>query len=127
MLFRSQVVAEGFVGGIFATNGVVSGSSQVDITATTNYSSFSSSVATSISASSAAAAASATWNSLSGKPAGIVSGSAQITLTAADYSGFSTSYVTEGSRLYYTDTRVENKVTNAYIQSTLTLIDGGTY
>ncbi len=33
-----QVNAEGFVGGIFATNGVVSGSSQIDATATTNWS-----------------------------------------------------------------------------------------
>ena len=43
-----QVVAEGFVGGIFATNGVVSGSTQIDITTTTGYTTFSSSISSSI-------------------------------------------------------------------------------
>jgi hypothetical protein len=58
-------------------NGIVSGSSQITISSTTGYTDYSSSVATSISASSAAATAAATWNTLSGKPAGIVSGSSQ--------------------------------------------------
>ena len=118
-----QVVAEGFVGGIFATNGVVSGSSQIDITATTGYSAFSSSIANSISSS----VASTTWANISGKPSGIVSGSSQITLTAANNSGFSTTYVSEGTNEYYTTAKVQGVVTDTYIQNTLTQIDGGTY
>ena len=63
----------------YETNGrgIVSGSSQITISSTTGYTDYSSSVATSISASSAAATAAATWNTLSGKPTGIVSGSSQ--------------------------------------------------
>lgn len=53
--------------------GVISGSSQVDITGTDGYTAFSSSIATSISASVAAS----TWENLNGKPAGIVSSSAE--------------------------------------------------
>ena len=56
------------------SNTVISGSSQVDITATTGYSTFSGSVATAISASVAAS----DWANINNKPAGIVSGSAQI-------------------------------------------------
>jgi hypothetical protein len=41
-----RVHAEGFSGSIFATNGVVSASAQIDITSTTGYSTFSSSLAT---------------------------------------------------------------------------------
>jgi hypothetical protein len=118
-----QVVAEGFVGGIFATNGVVSGSSQIDITSTTGYTTYSSSVATSISAS----VAGATWANISGKPAGLVSGSSQIVLNDADKTGFDTTDVPEGTNLYHTTARVEAVVTDAYIRNTLTLIDGGTY
>jgi hypothetical protein len=118
-----QVNAEGFVGGIFATNGVISGSSQVDITTTTGYTTFSGSIASSISSSVAAA----TWANISGKPAGLVSGSSQITLTAANNSGFSTTYVSEGTNEYYTTAKVQGVVTEAYIQTTLTTIDGGTY
>ena len=106
-------------------NTVVSSSSQVDITGTTNYSTFSSSIATSISASVSAGAP--TFANITGKPAGLVSGSSQIVLNDADKTGFDTTDVPEGTRLYYTDTRVAAKVTDAYIQSTLTLIDGGTY
>ena len=69
--------ATSYNGTINATNGVVSGSSQVDITSTTNYTTFSSSVATSISTSVAAGAP--TFENITGKPAGLVSGSAQIT------------------------------------------------
>jgi len=119
-----NLIVTGSINGLInATNGVISGSSQVDITATTGYTSFSGSIASSISSS----VASTTWNSISGKPSGIVSGSSQITLTAADNGGFSTSYVTEGSRLYYTDSRVQSYVTDTYIRNTLTQIDGGTY
>jgi hypothetical protein len=42
---------------------------------------------------------------------GVVSQSAQITLTSADNTGFNTSYVAEdSSRLYYTDVRVKTKL-----------------
>jgi len=96
-----QVNAEGFVGGIYATNGVVSGSSQIDITSTTNYTTFSSSIATSISAS----VAGATWDNLVGKPGGIVSGSVQVDITAT--TGFSTF--------------------SSSIETRIQTIDGGTY
>jgi hypothetical protein len=54
--------------------GVISGSSQVTISSTTGFTSFSGSVSSSI----AAAVAGATWDNLNGKPAGIVSSSAQV-------------------------------------------------
>ena len=80
---------------------VVSGSSQIDITSTTGYSTFSGSIATSISAS----VAGATWDNLVGKPAGIVSGSIQVDITAT--TGFSTF--------------------SSSIETRISLIDGGTY
>ena len=80
---------------------VVSGSSQIDITSTTNYTTFSSSIATSISAS----VAGATWDNLVGKPGGIVSGSVQVDITAT--TGFSTF--------------------SSSIETRISLIDGGTY
>ena len=55
-------------------SGIVSGSSQINISSTTGYTDFSGSVATSISAS----VAGATWVNINGKPAGIVSGSSQV-------------------------------------------------
>jgi hypothetical protein len=61
-------------GSYFNGISVVSSSSQIDITLTTNYSTFSGSIATSISAS----VAGATWTNISGKPSGLVSGSSQI-------------------------------------------------
>ena len=49
---------------------------------------------------------------------GVVSGSAQITLTSADNAGFNTSYVAEdASRLYYTDTRVKTKLNTETVVS----------
>ena len=81
--------------------GIVSGSSQIDITSTTGYSTFSGSIATSISAS----VAGATWDNLVGKPAGIVSGSVQVDITAT--TGFSTF--------------------SSSIETRISLIDGGTY
>jgi hypothetical protein len=119
-----NLIVTGSINGLInATNGVISGSSQVDITTTTGYTSFSGSIATSISAS----VAGATWANISGKPAGLVSGSSQVLLTSANNSGFSTTYVSEGTNLYYLDTRVQSYVTDTYIRNTLTLIDGGTY
>ena len=128
---------------------VVSGSSQINITGSTGFDTYSGSVATSISASSAAAAASATWASLSGKPGGIVSGSSQVVLNDADKTGFSTDDVTEGSNLYYTDARVKTKLNtetvvsgsvqvditattgfstfSSSIETRIQTIDGGTY
>ena len=61
------------------TDGVVSGSSQIILSSTDGFTTYSGSVATSISASAAYVLAGATWDVLSGKPAGIVSGSTQIT------------------------------------------------
>jgi hypothetical protein len=63
--------------GSYETKGrsVVSGSSQIELTSTTGYSTFSGSIATSISAS----VAGATWVNISGKPGGLVSGSPQVT------------------------------------------------
>ena len=61
------------------TDGVVSGSSQIILSSTDGFDTFSGSVATSISASAAFVLAGATWDVLSGKPGGIVSGSSQIT------------------------------------------------
>jgi hypothetical protein len=80
---------------------VVSGSSQIDITSTTGYTTFSSSIATSISAS----VAGATWENLVGKPSGIVSGSSQIDITQT--TGFTTF--------------------SASIETRISVIDGGTY
>jgi uncharacterized coiled-coil protein SlyX len=81
--------------------GVVSGSSQIDIANTTGYSTFSGSIATSISASVAAA----NWENLVGKPEGIVSGSIQVDITQT--TGFSTF--------------------SASIETRISVIDGGTY
>ena len=61
------------------TDGVVSGSSQIILSSTDGFTTYSGSVATSISASAAFVLAGATWDVLSGKPSGIVSGSSQIT------------------------------------------------
>ena len=47
---------------------------------------------------------------LTGKPAGLVSGSSQIVLNDADKTGFDTADVAEGTNLYYTDTRVKTKL-----------------
>jgi len=119
-----DLIVTGSINGLInATNGVISGSSQVDITATTGYTSFSGSIATSISAS----VAGATWTNISGKPAGLVSGSSQIVLNDANKTGFDTTDVAEGTNLYHTTARVQAVVTDNYIQTTLTLIDGGTY
>jgi len=85
---------------------VVSGSSQIDITSTTNYTTFSGSIATAISASTAAA----TWTNLNGKPGGIVSGSSQVVLNDADFTGFNTADISELTNLYYTDARVKTKL-----------------
>ena len=85
---------------------VVSGSAQITISSTTGYTDYSSSVATAISASTAAA----TWTNLNGKPGGIVSGSSQIVLNNADFTGFDTTDITEGTNLYYTDARVKTKL-----------------
>jgi hypothetical protein len=69
---------------------------------------YSSSVATSISAS--VAAGTPTFANITGKPAGLVSGSSQIVLNDADFTGFNTTDVAEGTNLYYTDARVKTKL-----------------
>ena len=68
-----------------------------------------------------------TWDNIASKPAGIVSGSSQIVLNDANFTGFNTTDVAEGTNLYHTTARVQAVVTDAYIQTTLTLVDGGTY
>ena len=72
------------VGTICARNGVVSGSSQIDLTATTNY-------------------ASGILTRLN--TVGVFSGSAQVSL-----SGFTSTNLSEGTNLYYTDARVKTKL-----------------
>ena len=72
------------VGTICARNGVVSGSSQVDLTTTTNYAS---GILTRLNA------------------VGVFSGSSQVSL-----SGFNTSNLSENTNLYYTDARVKTKL-----------------
>jgi hypothetical protein len=140
-----------FTGTINSTNGVVSGSSQVDLTATTNYASgiltrlnavgvFSGSAQVSgignsqLTNSSITIAGTST--SLGGSislatitnGSGIVSGSSQISL-----SGFSTTNLSEGTNLYYTDARVKTKlnaetVVSGSSQITLSSTTGfGTY
>jgi hypothetical protein len=47
---------------------------------------------------------------LTGKPAGLVSGSSQIVLNSADKTGFDTADVAEGTNKYYTDARVKTKL-----------------
>jgi len=106
-------------------SGVVSGSSQVDVTATTNYSSINqysdSKVKTKLNAEGVISG-----SLVSQLPSGIVSGSSQITITESQISDLdhytnsdwdtqlgtkSTSDLSEGTNLYYTDARVKTKLT----------------
>jgi len=64
------------------------------------------------------------YTSLSSIPAGIVSGSSQINL--ADASGNTTSNVTEGTNLYYTDARVKTKLNAEGVISGSIQVLGGT-
>jgi uncharacterized delta-60 repeat protein len=89
-IITGSVSATSFNGTINATNDVVSGSSQVDITLTTNYTTFSSSVATSISAS--VAAGTPTFENITGKPAGLVSGSSQVSTLLDSLNTFTSSF-----------------------------------
>jgi hypothetical protein len=77
-------VTGNITGPIRATNGVVSGSSQIDLTTTTNYAS---GILTRLNA------------------VGVFSGSSQVSL-----SGFNTSNLSENTNLYYTDARVKTKL-----------------
>jgi hypothetical protein len=72
---------------------LVSGSSQIDITQTTNYTTFSSSIAYSISSS----VASTNWVNISSKPAGLVSGSSQVNFT--QLSGISSGIVSSSAQV----------------------------
>ena len=85
---------------------VVSGSSQIDITLTTGYADFNDNINEAISSSVAAV----TWEGINSKPSGIVSGSSQVVLNNADFTGFDTADVAEGTNLYYTDARVKTKL-----------------
>ena len=87
---------------------LVTASAQILFDQINGYSTYSSSVATSISASVAAGAP--TFANIVGKPAGLVSGSSQIVLNNADFTGFDTTDITEGTNLYYTDARVKTKL-----------------
>ena len=64
------------------------------------------------------------YTSLSSIPAGIVSGSSQINL--ADVSGNTTTNVTEGTNLYYTDARVKTKLNAEGVVSGSVQVLGGT-
>ena len=68
----ANVYATNLYGSINSTNGVVSGSSQIDVLETTNFSAFSSSVASTFSG------LSTDYNDLQNIPSGIISSSAQI-------------------------------------------------
>jgi len=68
----ANVYATNLYGSINSTNGVVSGSSQIDVLQTTNFSAFSSSVASTFSG------LSTDYNDLQNIPSGIVSGSSQV-------------------------------------------------
>ena len=68
----ANVYATNLYGSINSTNGVVSGSSQIDVLQTTNFSAFSSSVASTFSG------LSTDYNDLQNIPSGIISSSAQI-------------------------------------------------
>jgi hypothetical protein len=112
---------------------LVSGSVQIDITQTTGYSSFSSSIASDIAgldgeyatdaellAVSGALAADIASNegrldTLEGKT--LFSGSSQVVLNDADKTGFDTADVAEGTNLYYTDTRVKTKLNTESVVS----------
>jgi hypothetical protein len=85
-------------GPIRATNGVVSGSSQIDLTTTTNYAS---GILTRLNA------------------VGVFSGSSQVSL-----SGFNTSNLSENTNLYYTDARVKTKLNAETVVSGSKTISG---
>ena len=120
---------------------VVSGSSQIDITATTNYTTFSGSIATSISAS----VAGATWANISGKPSGLVSGSIQVLGGTNIISGSTDSnnidFIQTGGSITANlkggvvsgSTQIDITTTTGYttfsssISSSIAIIDGGTY
>jgi hypothetical protein len=91
-------VTGNITGPIRATNGVVSGSSQVDLTTTTNYAS---GILTRLNA------------------VGVFSGSSQVSL-----SGFNTSNLSENTNLYYTDARVKTKLNAETVVSGSKTISG---
>jgi hypothetical protein len=97
-----RVTNGGITGSIAATNGVVSGSSQVTLSGTTGFDTFSGSI------DSAIIASVPTWENLNGKPAGIVSGSSQITSLNNSFSGLQT----------FNNINVNGTASFAYIQST---------
>jgi hypothetical protein len=91
-------VTGNITGPIRATNGVVSGSSQIDLTTTTNYAS---GILTRLNA------------------VGVFSGSSQVSL-----SGFNTSNLSENTNLYYTDARVKTKLNAETVVSGSKTISG---
>ena len=91
-------VTGNITGPISATNGVVSGSSQVDLTTTTNYAS---GILTRLNV------------------VGVFSGSSQVSL-----SGFNTSNLSENTNLYYTDARVKTKLNAETVVSGSKTISG---
>jgi hypothetical protein len=99
-------------GAINATNGVVSGSSQIDVEQTTNFSAFSSSIASTFDG------LSSNFADLIGIPSGIVSGSTQIlTLVSIDEDNMATNsdtkLPTQQSVKAYVDTQVAGLVDSA--------------
>jgi len=105
---------------------VFTSSIQTAISGTFGYTDFSSSIATSISASVAGGAP--TFANITGKPAGLVSGSSQIVLNDADFTGFNTTDVAEGTNLYYTDARVKTKLNaETVVSSSIQTAISGTF
>ena len=87
------LVADTISGTVNADNGVVSGSSQINLTLTDGYTSYSSSVSASI------AAKPSDFDSLSNKPSGIVSSSAQTIANLVGGAIVATSFTGDGSAL----------------------------
>jgi len=87
-------------------DGVVSGSSQVSFNGITDKPSL------------VSGSSQVSYSGLSNIPSGIVSGSSQISL-----SGFSTSDLSEGSNLYYTDVRVKTKLNTETVISGSSQVD----
>jgi hypothetical protein len=87
------LVADTISGTVNADNGVVSGSSQIDLTLTDGYAAYSSSVSASI------AAKPSDWDSLLNKPSGIVSSSAQTVANLVGEDIVADSFTGDGSGL----------------------------
>jgi hypothetical protein len=65
-----------------------------------------------------------TYSDISSIPSGILSSSGQVVLNNADFTGFDTTDIDEGTNLYYTDERVKDKMdTDGVISSSQQVVD----